>query len=90
MSECKQLAEFYLSITLPIVVIISMFPIYDHTLAVQIRFENPSYVVAEDSGNVTVCATATGQLVRDAIVTLTTADDTAMGELLSVAKVKTV
>lgn len=59
-----------------------MLRIHDHVLAVQIGFENPFYVVAEDSGNVTVCATATGQLVRDTIVTLTTADDTAMGECL--------
>ena len=40
-----------------------MLRIHDHVLAVQIGFENPFYVVAEDSGNVTVCATATGQLV---------------------------
>lgn len=65
---------------LQIVVIIFMLRIHDHVLAVQIGFENPFYVVAEDSGNVTVCATATGQLVRDTIVTLTTADDTAVGE----------
>lgn len=67
-----------------------MFSIHDHTLAVQIRFENPSHVVAEDSGNVTVCATATGQLARNAIVTITTADDTAIGEPVHVAKLKTI
>ena len=59
-----------------------MLHIHDHVLAVQIGFENPFYVVAEDSGNVTVCVTATRELVQDTIVTLTTADDTAVGECL--------
>ena len=53
---------------------------WNFLLAVQVGFEYPSYLVAEDSGNVSVCATLTGQLARDVTVTLSTSDETAMGE----------
>ena len=49
-------------------------------LAVQVGFEYPSYLVAEDSGNVSVCATLTGQLAQAVTVTLSTSDETAIGE----------
>lgn len=48
----------------------------------QVGFEYPSYLVAEDSENVTVCATATGQLAREVTVTLSTSDETAMGKFV--------
>ena len=48
-------------------------------LAVQAGFENTSYLVAEDAGSVSVCVTITVQLARDIVVTLSTADGTAIG-----------
>ena len=48
-------------------------------LVVQVGFENTSYLVAEDAGSVSVCVTVTGQLARDIVVTLSTADGTAIG-----------
>ena len=53
-----------------------------HNLVVQVALENSSYLVAEDAGPVSVCVTVTGQLGRDTVVTLSTADDTAMGNSL--------
>jgi len=43
-------------------------------LVVQVGFENSSYLAAEDAGSVSVCVTITGQLVRDIVVTLSTAE----------------
>ena len=54
----------------------------------QVGFEYPSYLVAEDSGNVTVCATATGQLAREVTVTLSTSDETAMGKFVHCSQYK--
>ena len=51
-----------------------------HDLVVQVALENSSFLVAEDAGPVSLCVTITGQLVRDIVVTLSTADDTAMGK----------
>jgi len=51
-------------------------------LVVQVGFENSSYLAAEDAGSVSVCVTITGQLVRDIVVTLSTADGSAMGKSL--------
>ena len=56
------------------------FDICLHDLVVQVALENSSYLVAEDAGPVSLCVTITGQLVRDIVVTLSTADDTAMGK----------
>jgi len=49
---------------------------------VQVGFENSSYLVAEDAGSVSVCVNITGQLVRDIVVTLSTADGSAIGKSL--------
>ena len=59
-----------------------MLCILEFLLAVQVGFEYPSYLVAEDSGNVSVCVTATGQLAREVTVTLSTSDETAMGKFV--------
>ena len=53
-----------------------------HDLVVQVGFENSSYLVAEDTGPVSVCVTITGQLARDIVVTLSTADGSAIGKSL--------
>ena len=53
-----------------------------HDLVVQVGFENSSYLAAEDAGPVSVCVTIIGQLGRDIVVRLSTADDTAMGNSL--------
>jgi len=53
-----------------------------HDLVVQVALENSSYLVAEDAGPGSVCVTIVGQLGRDIVVTLSTADDTAMGNSL--------
>ena len=58
------------------------FDICLHDLVVQVALENSSYLVAEDAGSVSVCVNITGQLGRDVVVTLSTADDTAMGNSL--------
>jgi len=44
---------------------------------VQIGFENPSYIVSESAGSLMVCATLTGQLARDVVVTFFTTDGSA-------------
>ena len=46
----------------------------------QVGIESPSYLVAEDAGPVMVCATATGTLARDVVVTFTTMDGSATGQ----------
>ena len=46
----------------------------------QVGIESSSYLVAEDAGPVMVCATATGTLARDVVVTFTTMDGSAMGQ----------
>ena len=46
----------------------------------QIGFDNPSYVVSETAGSVMVCATLTGQLARDVVVTFFTTDGSATGQ----------
>jgi len=51
-------------------------------LVVQVGFENSSYLAAEDAGPVSVCVNITGQLVRDIVVTLSTADGSAIGKSL--------
>ena len=56
---------------------------FSHT-AVEIGIESPSYLVAEDSGPVMVCATATGALARNVIVTFTTMDGSATGQSYTV------
>jgi len=55
--------------------------------AVEVGIESPSYLVAEDAGTVMVCATATGTLARNVIVTFTTMDGSATGQ--SVLHVRT-
>ena len=50
--------------------------------AVQVGFENTSYLVAEDAGSVSVCVTITGQLARDIVVTFCAGDGTAVGKSL--------
>ena len=49
-------------------------------VAVQIGFENPSYVVSGSAGSLMVCATLTGQLARDVVVTFETEDGSATGQ----------
>ena len=46
----------------------------------EVGIESPSYLVAEDAGTVMVCATATGALARNIIVTFTTMDGSATGQ----------
>ena len=53
--------------------------------AVVIGIESLSYLVAEDSGPVMVCATATGgTLARNVIVTFTTMNGSATGQSYTV------
>ena len=51
-----------------------------HIVAVRIGFENPSYVVSESAGSLMVCASLTGQLARDVVVTFFTEDGSATGQ----------
>jgi len=51
-----------------------------HIVAVQIGFENPSYVVSESAGPLMVCAILTGQLARNVVVTFETEDGSATGQ----------
>ena len=51
-----------------------------HIVAVQIGFENPSYVVSETAGSLMVCAILTGQLARDVVVTFFTTGGSATGQ----------
>ena len=52
---------------------------FSHT-ALQVGIESPFCLVTEDAGPVMVCATTTGTLARNVVVTFTTMDGSAMGQ----------